>query len=1064
MAVTLELSPDKRLDIDVIHCNLIAQGETLAQWLEIAQRMIEMTTASQQTLDYLASVTSMQKDFKVIVDKLRQNIIEPLLKLKTIIDLLPGSKIVFEEAEHEYIKILERYCATLSPHMDRNAKAEILYDRKSEYYTVLANYYQLLYYLQEHGHLITLNKVVGWLHELWNSATTEHNLTKDCLRFLSKGAEINTVSLIDHLDDLRNGMPGHFTKEMDNELDRLYLDLGLESDDRVQGKILSQSGDSTAFQQFVFYYNPHSTELWQRVFCTADSGGKLCLRTVKQGKVTKVLVRHVNNLLVNPTTFQNRVHILEISMNNELLCYVQLPTEWCQQQLMSIMNKNQLYGSMVSMNGGTFGPPTNSSMTDTLSMTQAPKMHYKAISLASIDIDDTMPSDGSNEFTLENLKGSAIKVGKLLIRGKKGKTSKSWQIQKKTKGNGEWLAVAATVKPENGEWVLSLYDNTSCKVLDAVSLGTLTRNDVQIDDETLFDKRYCFQLRTTLQGTYYFSVDNAHERNLWLSALKTVLKPEIFGPVDYSPTESMLLFRVCRTFWIRVINTKGIPGGSHYCHIYLDDVLRAKTSTKAPKSTSQWREDFLFTDLPNFTSGVAVTVYAQNKMTKDTAHGQVLVLIPTLRRGETYDGWYPVLAHSQDPRGSTIFNSLIPGALLGDHSQTHPIRQSGNLRLKLRYDEVLVLPSVDYIRLQKLLLDHQNNLIFDLSDVAKNLEWLSETLLKVFLTKNRVVDWFEYLARKEVESTDDHNILFRGNSVFTKSLDAYMKIVGLSYVEDTIGTLIRNICQYNVACEVDPAKIPHEVDMNAQWKILLLYVRILWSSIEQSKPRCPNELKIVFAKLRSIIQEKFGNFVDTSSISPARYTCVSGFFFLRLICPAILSPKLYGLVKENPGPKVLRTLTLLAKSVQCLANLSEFGVKEPYMSPMNEFVVENSPALMEFIDFIATTDKDDDLTNDSIGSLDNKVQSLAYAQDFHSPIAPYLVDLDKECAALAFFITRHRQELLAAEQVPETLHSKPGLLTMLVEECELVDRKSRACWTSGFMNVSWPPSIRSSST
>ncbi|KAJ1956034.1 hypothetical protein IWQ62_005399, partial [Dispira parvispora] len=352
MAATLELSPDKRLDIDVVHRNLITQGETLAQWLNVAQKMIEMTTEfhnatasltsqvleynspnqgshggfyssekSQQTLDYLAAVASVQNDFKVIVDKLRQNTIEPLLKLKNIIDLLPGSKIVFEEAEHEYIKTLERYCATLSPNMDRNTKmdmARILYDRKREYYTVLANYYRLVYYLQENGHLITLNKVVGWLHELRNWVTTEHNLTKDCLRFLSKGTEVNTVSLIGHLDDLKNGVPDHFTKDMDNELDRLSLDLGLGSDGRAQSKPAPQSGDSIVFQQFVFYYNPHSNESWQRVFCTADSGGKLCLRTVKQGKVVEVLARYVNNLLINPTTFQNRIHVLEVTTNNEL--------------------------------------------------------------------------------------------------------------------------------------------------------------------------------------------------------------------------------------------------------------------------------------------------------------------------------------------------------------------------------------------------------------------------------------------------------------------------------------------------------------------------------------------------------------------------------------------------------------------------------------------------------------------------------------------------------------------------------------------------------------------------
>lgn len=81
----------------------------------------------------------------------------------------------------------------------------------------------------------------------------------------------------------------------------------------------------------------------------------------------------------------------------------------------------------------------------------------------------------------------------------------------------------------------------------------------------------------------------------------------------------------------------------------------------------------------------------------------------------------------------------------------------------------------------------------------------------------------------------------------------------------------------------------------------------------------------------------------------------SGFVFLRLICPAILNPRMFNIIAgkhllksmhlnlqlslnlvtmcassllaDPPSSTAGRTLTLVAKSVQNLANLVEFGAK-----------------------------------------------------------------------------------------------------------------------------------------
>lgn len=80
---------------------------------------------------------------------------------------------------------------------------------------------------------------------------------------------------------------------------------------------------------------------------------------------------------------------------------------------------------------------------------------------------------------------------------------------------------------------------------------------------------------------------------------------------------------------------------------------------------------------------------------------------------------------------------------------------------------------------------------------------------------------------------------------------------------------------------------------------------------------------------------------------------MSAFIFLRFFVPAVLNPKLFGLVANPPDPKSQRTLTLIAKTLQGLANFAAFGQKEPWMLPMNSFVQDNTTAFVDFIEHIS---------------------------------------------------------------------------------------------------------------
>lgn len=52
---------------------------------------------------------------------------------------------------------------------------------------------------------------------------------------------------------------------------------------------------------------------------------------------------------------------------------------------------------------------------------------------------------------------------------------------------------------------------------------------------------------------------------------------------------------------------------------------------------------------------------------------------------------------------------------------------------------------------------------------------------------------------------------------------------------------------------------------------------------------------------------------------------------------------------DPPTPGLRRTLILISKVIQNLANELEFGDKEAYMMPMNVFIQQNIPRMKEFL-------------------------------------------------------------------------------------------------------------------
>lgn len=274
---------------------------------------------------------------------------------------------------------------------------------------------------------------------------------------------------------------------------------------------------------------------------------------------------------------------------------------------------------------------------------------------------------------------------------------------------------------------------------------------------------------------------------------------------------------------------------------------------------------------------------------------------------------------------------------------------AGSIRVAYRYYEELLLPYGAYNDLLKLLTEENLIILTTMGSVCEidRLQEVAQTSLNIFQSQGIAVSYLNQLISEEVETTKDPNTIFRGNSIATKALDYFMKLIARQYLIAVLKKPIDDIFSEKKNCELDPTRIDAKSDSATNMKNLVNYITKILDSIFKSLEQCPPPLRDIFGHMQSEVAQRFP---DEPSI---RHISVSGFIFLRFFCPAILGPKLFGLRDDIPDPIVGRTLTLVAKVLQNLANLCDFGQKEPYMIEMNPFISEKREAMKLFIDTLS---------------------------------------------------------------------------------------------------------------
>ncbi|VDK74996.1 unnamed protein product [Litomosoides sigmodontis] len=328
--------------------------------------------------------------------------------------------------------------------------------------------------------------------------------------------------------------------------------------------------------------------------------------------------------------------------------------------------------------------------------------------------------------------------------------------------------------------------------------------------------------------------------------------------------------------------------------------------------------------------------------------------------------WYTVTATSD---GSKLSNA---------------IKDKGNgevpaVRIKARYQSVHILPMQAYTDLLAFIKQYYLSLCCVLEPTlsVKAKEDLATVLVRIMHKLRMAKHFLCDLIMSEVDVLDNEHLMFRGNSLATKAMEAYMKLVADEYLQNTLGKFVNTMQQSDRDCEVDPLKMGNISVMTLEKNRhqLMINVKTAWSKILASTEIFPIELREIFVTLRRRL-EKIGR-LDLAD------TLISSSIFLRFLCPAILSPSLFNLISEYPSGHAARNLTLIAKALQTLANFTKFGGKEHYMDFMNEFVEHEWDNMHRYLMKISTPSGNDERSsseNDCTVSIDiGKEVSLLYS-------------------------------------------------------------------------------------
>ncbi|MBN3310166.1 DAB2P protein, partial [Amia calva] len=452
---------------------------------------------------------------------------------------------------------------------------------------------------------------------------------------------------------------------------------------------------------------------------------------------------------------------------------------------------------------------------------------------------------------------------------------------------------------------------------DSLDLSSDRSTVVRPVHSSILGEKYCFEVINS-EGSHCFNCSSAAERDRWIENLRRAAQP---NKDNCERTENAL------SLWVN--DAKDLqPKKRYYCELHLDGTL--------------WGELFELDNLPPV-SQVTLHLFRDEEPKKkggsggaareDTHHPLGSVAIPLAQiSGRVFqESWYrlvPYAATSGSAAGSS----------------------QASIRVKARFQNLRVLPIERYKEFAEQLTFRYAELCHGLEPLlsVREKEELAGALVHVLQSVGKAKEFLAALGQAELQRCGDREtLIFRENTLATKAIDEYMKLVGQKYLIDTLGEFVGRICTSTESWEADPKKC-HPSELQNNQKNLREGCEEAFQKITETYSSFPVELNEIFSVWREDC--------EVAGRGAVLERMIGASLFLRFLCPALLSPSLFGLAPAYPGPPALRALTLTAKVIQNLANFTPFGEKEEYMLFMNGFLESHWGAMRGFVSTVSSPD------------------------------------------------------------------------------------------------------------
>ncbi|KAK8236725.1 Rho GTPase activation protein [Phyllosticta capitalensis] len=236
---------------------------------------------------------------------------------------------------------------------------------------------------------------------------------------------------------------------------------------------------------------------------------------------------------------------------------------------------------------------------------------------------------------------------------------------------------------------------------------------------------------------------------------------------------------------------------------------------------------------------------------------------------------------------------------------------------------------------------------------------------------------FQSVLTYQFENTMDHSSLLRANTPVSRMMTTYTRRgPGQSYLKVVLAERINSLIELkDLDLEINPLKVYEKMISEIEdsegslpahlprgvtaeqaaenetvqqiiaprLTMLMEIANSFLSTIIDGLEETPYGIRWICKQIRSLSKRKYPDASDATIC-----TLIGGFFFLRFINPAIVTPRSYMLIDATPAENPKRTLTYIAKMLQNLANKPSYA-KEPYMIKLQPFLQQNKDRINKFM-------------------------------------------------------------------------------------------------------------------